>query len=437
MLSIPKVSDVLWRPWYLWLVTVIGLIVCSGCRKKNQDETLPTIRIETPSLGSFYYYGDDIPIEAFVDDETQLKSIEVAITDNQGNRFLQTETYSPTSNTFEISLSIRHNDLYLSSGTYYVRVRASDGENEQFAFREIQLTEAPRRVENLFVIRDTGGSSYVDSLSGTTLTPCLQFPHQYFKGGINARMNQLVMCSTHPGDLISLSYPWFDILNTNFPPSNDVITAFYQDLQNNCFYWGTISGVVWKTDLQGTRLFSSTSSGRITAIGTSSDYVVVSSENVNQQFVSAIRADNGIIETTLTIGWQVKGIIHITSEPDRILLIGNQANTSYFAWLNLNTSAINEVYNFYDTSPVTSVCDAAGNDFYVIHSNGIARYVNSMSSYTLGNFPNAEKLIYDEVGNSVWAIAPNSLVQLDAVAQNTIQSLTVTGIQDFWIKYNK
>jgi hypothetical protein len=60
-----------------------------------------------------------------------------------------------------------------------------------------------------------------------------------------------------------------------------------------------------------------------------------------------------------------------------------------------------------------------------------------MSSYSLGAFPNAEKLIYDEVGNSLWAIAPNSLVQLDAIAQNTIQSHAVNGIQDFWIKYNK
>ena len=236
MIRIPIVSGVLSKPRHLWLGTAIVLIAVIGCRKKNRDETLPTIRIETPAQGSFYYFGDDIPIEAIVEDNEQLESIEVAITDRQGNRVLRTETYSPSESTFKINLSIKHDDPYLSSGTYYVRVRASDGENEQFAFREIQLTEAPRQIENLFVIRDTGGSCSIDSLSESTLNPCLQFPHQYFKGGINARTNQLVICSTNPDDLSSYSYPWFEILNTNFPPSNDIITAFYHDPPNNCFY---------------------------------------------------------------------------------------------------------------------------------------------------------------------------------------------------------
>ena len=437
MKGIQRVYNVLFRPRHVWLASAMFVLVVIGCGKKNNDESYPTIQIEMPVQGRIYYFGDDIPIQASIQDEKQLKSIEVAITDRQGNKFLEQQTYSPTERTFDVSLTIRHNDFYLTGGTYYVRVRASDGENEQFAFREIQLVEAPRQIENLFIVRDAGGSCSVDSLSGSSLHPYFQFAHEYFGGGINARTNQLVICSSQPSDLQTFLYPEFEPINALFPPSNDVITAFHHDQQNRCFYWGTISGAIWKTDMQGTRLFSSTNAGRITSIGSGLQRVVVSSENVNQQFVSAIRADNGLVETTLTIDWHIKGIIHLDSENDRMLLLGNQSNMSRFAWLNLSTSAINEVYKLYETSPVISVCDGEGNDFYVVHSTGIARYINAMTSYSVSNFQQAEKLVYDEIGNSIWAVGDQTLTQLDASGETVIQSFQVAGLKDFWIKYNK
>jgi hypothetical protein len=103
----------------------------------------------------------------------------------------------------------------------------------------------------------------------------------------------------------------------------------------------------------------------------------------------------------------------------------------------LSTSAINEVYNFYETSPVVSVCDGAGNDFYVVHSTGIARYTDTMNSYSVSSFQQAEKLVYDEIGNSLWVVAAQSLTQLDATGETVIQSFQVAGLKDFWIKYNK
>lgn len=437
MKRIQRIYSVLFKPRQVWLTSAMIVLVVIGCRKKNNDESYPTIQIEMPVQGRIYYFGDDISIEASIQDEKQLESIEVAITDRDGNKFLETQTYSPTERTFDVNVTIRHNDLYLTGGPYYVRIRASDGENEQFAFREIQLIEAPRRIENLLIVRNTGGSCSVDSLAGSSFLPFFQFANEYFGGGINARTNQLVICSSLPGDLQTFLYPDFEPINALFPPSNDVITAFHHDQQNRYFYWGTMSGAIWKTDMQGTRLFSSTNAGRITSIGSGLQRVVVSSENINQQFVSAIRADNGIVETTLTIDWHIKGIIHIDSENDRMLLLGNQSNLSRFAWLNLSTSAINEVYNLYETSPVLSVCDGAGNDFYVVHSTGIARYINTMNSYSVSNFQQAEKLVYDEIGNSLWAVGEQTLTQLDAMGETVVQSYQVVGLQDFWIKYNK
>lgn len=431
-----RVYEVSARPAYLWALVLL-LITANSCREKDNDETYPTIQIATPAQGRIHHYGDDISITASVQDEKQLKSIEVAITDRSGNKFLQTETFSPSGATFDVNVTISHNDLYLSGGTYYVRIRASDGENEQFAFREIQLTEAPRQIEKLFVARDTGGSCSIDSMSGTSLLPYFQYAHEYFAGGVNARSNQLVIGSIHPGEMQSFLYPEFETVFASFPPSNDIITAFHHDTQNQCFYWGTLSGAIWKTDIQGTRLFTSTYNGRITSLGSGAERVIAASENVNQKFVSTIRSDNGFVETTLTIDWQIKSILKLVSENDRILLIGNEEGASHFAWLNLSTSAINEVYNFYETSMVKFACNGPGNDFYVIHTSGIVRYANTMSSFTTNSIQGAEKLVYDEIGNTVWAVGTQTLTHLDGGVESVIQSYPISGLKDFWIKYNK
>jgi hypothetical protein len=95
------------------------------------------------------------------------------------------------------------------------------------------------------------------------------------------------------------------------------------------------------------------------------------------------------------------------------------------------------VFNFYDSSPVTSVCDAAGNNFYAVHEAGIGHYVNGLNSYTISNTVTAEKLVFDDLENTLWAVTADGTIRLDESAQTILQSVPVPGIQDVWIKYNK
>jgi hypothetical protein len=139
----------------------------------------------------------------------------------------------------------------------------------------------------------------------------------------------------------------------------------------------------------------------------------------------------------LSIDWEVKGIVHLNSENQRELLIGNDVGAAHFAWLNLSTSAINEVFNFYDSSPVISVCDASDNNFYAVQTDGIAHYTNGLNNYTMSTILSPQKLVFDDLGNTVWAITSDGLVQLDESAQSMLQSIAAPGIQDVWIKYNK
>jgi hypothetical protein len=376
-------------------------------------------------------------VNATVQDDRQLEYVTLEIIDAQNIRFLETKSYYPTGNTLEINYTIAHNDLFLSSGTYYVKITASDGVNQQIAFREIQLIEAPRLLERIFVVRDVGGTTAIDSLSGNNLLPSFTYAHAYNFGGIDSRTQQLVLCGANPATLASYSYPDLQTINAAFPLTDDVISAFYHDKRQHSFFWGTEQGHIWKTTTSGTQLVALTGPSRVTHIGMHSGYLLVATQGVTNNFIHVIRADNGIIETTLPFSWELKGTVELASDNNRVLLIGNQNNAAHFVWLNLATTAFNEVFNFYETSLVRSLCIGSGNDFYVVHENGLAHYSNALDSYTLNADLTPTKLIYDDLQHVLCGVLTDELLFLNETGLNTLQSIASPGIQDVWLKYNK
>jgi hypothetical protein len=423
---------------FQWLILCCLIGLCTAaCEKRDHDTIAPIIQIETPVTGSTFYFVNSIQIEAIITDDRKLESVQLDVTDAQNNRYLQSQSFFPTENSFQLGYSVNHNDLYLTSGTYYIRIPASDGENQQIAFREIQLIEAPRLQERVFIIRENGTSTLIDTLQENTLLPCLDLASAYSFGGIESRTNQLVACGQNPASLLSTLFPNFQNANTPFPLTTDLITAFHHDKDLHCFYWGTNTGRLWRTNINGTQQIATFGNAAVMVIGSSPTHIIAFSEGSSGNFVHTLRNGNGIIETSIPLDWDIVGIVHLSSENQRELLIGNRNGSAHFAWLNLSTSAINEVFNFYDTSPVVSVCDAVGNDFYTLQEAGIGHYINSLNSFTMSSSVSAEKLVFDDLENTLWAITAEGAIRLNESAQVILQSIAAPGIQDVWIKYNK
>lgn len=409
-----------------------------SCRKKACDEIAPTIQIIAPGEGSVFYYQDVLNIEALITDNECLESIIVEVTDAQNNRYLTAQSFTPSDNRLELNHTIVHNDLYLKSGTYYVRITADDGVNEQIAFREIQLIEAPRFIERIFAISSVGSSTTIDTLHDQSGMPCINFDHAYRFGGIDSRNKQLVAISSSPSSLISYSLPFFENLNTPFPSTNDAITVNAHDKLSHRFLWGTQSGNVWSTSTSGTQLFAqTTSNSAITCIARCPSHIIVIAATEGESFIYALRTDNGIAEFSLTVDWEVIGAIHLVGESERVLLLGNQNGAAHFAWLNLTTSAVNEVFNFYESSTVQSAYSCENNDFIVIHEAGIARYYNLLNNYTLNTSLHPEKIVYDDLENQIWAVTTQTLYRMDGAAQSTLQTIPASNLVDVWILYNK
>ena len=426
------------------LKRLIYVLLCAlamlSCSKENRDTTPPIINLSSPTAGHIFYYQNTIPVRALVSDETHLESVSVEITSTYNTRVYAPHDFSPTHKDLQVDLSISHDDLYLPSGTYHVKITASDGNNTHYAFQEIQLIEAPRTLDRTIIIRSNAGTTAIDSLSNNSLTPWLSFAGNYAFGGIDSRTNQLVACSASPSELSSLSYPDLESLLTPFPTTPNELTAFHHDKVQHQFIWGNSIGQLLITDLTSSRLFSYVNaSNRIKCITTSREHIIAISEAAtgSTNYIDVYPRSNGIPLLTLSVDWEITGVIPLPSDEHFFILAGNSSGQAHFAYLNLNTGAINENFNFYDQSSVSSIIAADGDDFYTIQSNGVVRYINNFSSFSLNDTQHPDKLIFDELNHALWTIDNVGIHQFNEALTNETANIPISGVSDLWLKYNK
>ncbi|MFM7726444.1 MAG: hypothetical protein ACKO7B_07065, partial [Flavobacteriales bacterium] len=139
------------RHTLFWAIAVALLI--GGCHKEKCDTNPPVIRFLEPTANSTFYYLETFAVKADVADDRILKKVLLEVNSASNQRYLQSQTMYPNTQQTSIQLPVVHDDLYLESGTYYIKITADDGENESIAFREIQLIAAPRTLDRVGIVR--------------------------------------------------------------------------------------------------------------------------------------------------------------------------------------------------------------------------------------------------------------------------------------------
>lgn len=124
--------------------------------KKDIDTTSPSISISSPSTSSSYNVFDTITVTATVTDDEKLESIVIRLLDQDQVPVLPTISVSAGSNSVSFSKLLPISNIHLSTGTYYVNVFASDGNNDANSFLQITVIEAPLEVERYVVVSRPG-----------------------------------------------------------------------------------------------------------------------------------------------------------------------------------------------------------------------------------------------------------------------------------------
>jgi hypothetical protein len=424
----------------------IALLLLFGGCKKNEDTQAPVIVITAPQAGSTYYYEDFITAGAQVTDNKNIASIKVSVTNSSGQEFLQAINYSPNTTSKTINTSFYHNDLYLTSGTYYVTITASDGENEMKAFKEITLIEAPRMLERVFVNQVYDISTRMDSIGGNALVTLYYLPGLYSKGLIDSKYSNYIHTDNTTKNLFVFDMEnqmmTLNFLSTPGNAQGSFYNCIAQDAATHNTYIGADNNNVYSIDTGGNIANPITFDNNFSAEHAciDEDYIYFFTRNLQgtQQNMSVYNLStlSFIQSLAIDINFNVSGIA--TMEDNNVLVVGTNNGASLFKTYNLNDNVLNNVFTNYHADPCTGVWkDEAGN-FYAAHNQKVVKYSSNLNMGSISAAINQLKHVtIENISGTVYAVSPAAIYRLNGSSLSTINSVGTSNCLDVLFKYNK
>lgn len=423
------------------MLVIAAFLSVVSC-KKVSDTNGPEIRMTSPGENDVFSYQDNIPVNAHITDDKVLKQVTVSITNAQGQVFLDNVSYNNPPNPLHINLSILFDDLYLSGGTYYVRIIANDGENESVVFRPITLTEAPKVLKRISLFSIIGDQTVVDTLVNDQLNQWLTLPYkfkfaQFFSG-------TQTLCLAHSGNDISIlgAAEAVETWSVNIPSifGEDFFTCSTADETDNKYYLGCMDGRIRRVDAQGglNEMFVLQQGFIPKQILIQGQYLIVLQENNlgTQQQIAVFNKQTGFFIQSTVVDFQIRSLLN-TNYDLKILLAGNSGNASKFRYYNIETNYLNGVFTLYNPSLITGAWPVSDNRIMCAHEDGIYVYDHDVNNISGGLDIVALKILPDKTTSRCFAISSVGLHIINNSGTQEILFIPKTGIADFGLLYNK
>lgn len=291
-----------------WLVLALLLILFS-CRKK-EDDVYPTVQIITPSAGTSFDVFDSILASVKVSDDQHLELVQLDVITESNAFALPAEQRTEFDSLDEtVNIVIEIDDVHLESGTYFLRAMVSDGTNEQFAFREIQIIEAPLQLLSTCVISNPfENESRLDTISGSSSQQVFSWGKRVNTAAVNSWNTEILMVAETSGDIQHLVGS--DIEPSTIHPnqgngSNPHFNEIIYDSETRRYYLSRYESKVEVRNPGGALALSfDTQMGkRPYQIGVSADYIIVEERDFDETttHISAYFRSSGELYQSLVL----------------------------------------------------------------------------------------------------------------------------------------
>jgi len=423
------------------LALLLGGISCS----KEKDDKNPVVEIELPSENQTFMIGDSIRVKGWASDETALKSVQVTITDMNfivrdymanitvsGNPQYFDFWYMPTS-------------LKLPDGDYFLQVRASDGVNTKYKYRQIRLSGNSQVLKSLVVITRTGTVSFsLNTLDPATLGFKQQadYQHTYSGSGISWYAEQLCLLGKGFGECYVLDPEDYTLkfkLQQDGTPSLDYHEKLLAGTDR--FYLGLTDGYVKGYNKLGVQQFIAeiTPGRRPREMALHRQlFLVVAEEHrsdpgswIGTYFLSS---GNKWTEYRLPEGFEVVSIASVSN--DEVLLAGNLNGIGRLIQWNISASAITTAWEA-PSGKINDMLSAGGGAFLLACDADIKVFqLPQQSVATLLSHPGAMRLRIDPGTGTLFTGNTNAITAYHLGSGATLWHKTFTGaLADFHLNY--
>ena len=422
----------------------MSLITLFSC-KKDVDKRGPEIKFNTPIENQTFNVYDYVTVNATVTDEVKLSSVSVSLLDAGQNYAHVTLPVTVSSPSMTLNMAYFLDNIHLESGIYYIKIAASDGENDSQKFQKIYLIAVPKALNSIYVVSNTGSSqtnlSTIDATFSSIL-PYNTFSGDHLASSISSYDQQAYMCGNYTGSftghVLAFNSPKFIIAPS--VSSNPYFTGYYNDVRD--VYVARYDGNIKGYNYAGGLIYNATAlSGYYAQHICFNDGQLIAEEK--EVFTSTKKLvtyyATGSVEKNCALTQDVVAFCEMNSS--NVFVFGNVAGQ---ATIELFDRINNNLWSPYPFSLASGSLLSAlklDSDTYLLgHSNGtIYKYqysLNSVTTYLTGY--TAVKLKYDEVNDKLYVVEANKVTTFDLTTLSLVNTINSTEtILDLHLLYNR
>ncbi len=397
------------------MLILIAVFSCSCADEK--DEEPPRVILESPYENQTFLTVDSIEVVVGITDNEQIKSIKVGLVDEDYNDLGIERSYPASGTSYTLATDFLLEEPFLESGSYYLAVRASDGENVGSGYVRVQLTAIERVVENLLVV--TANSTQTKVYTGENMGDwSLKGSYAIDLAGaaLNYRQNLLGLAGGVVGDAVFYETEEFTATQTiaGFgSPSLPYFVGLEYDLKAERF-------LLLQRDQQLRILDKSglpKSSAQLTpnfipvkAFPLDTDIFVDQKSITGDTHVLSKYASSGLVLNSYSVTGPVREISKRSQNESFIWVDGDEGTN--MSILNNTNNLVAEVYNR-EGEPLYAAREIGQGNFIISTSGGLLRYTYpSGGTVILNTNLSLKALYYDDLNGFIYGTEGNTLYQI-------------------------
>lgn len=423
------------------LILLVLPLLFFAC-KKDSDKESPIVTIQSPYENQTFSTVDTIAVVISATDNELVKSIVIELLDIDYKLVGSQRTYSVSGSSVQFGIDYVINQPFLSSGSYFLAVRASDGGNIGSAYKKIQLTAIARVIDQFLVVTKTTSAAHV--FSGTdfnTWTERLQVNTDFKAAALNYRQNVLGITGGESGDANFYDTGEFGLGNSipNYGSASlDYFLGLDYDNESERFILLQSDPQYRVLDKLGNPLSSgSLQQGfRPQKSFQTDDKIYIDQKSItsSSRILSSFTYPGQLLNS-FTVSGSVKSVSQ-KSQSEDFVWIDAESGTQ-LALVNETSNLLATAYSRPD-EPLFAVAKVSPGVFLFATSTGIYRfsYTNG-STIVLNQTLQVSELYYEPLNGIIYAVKGNTLYRLSSTGQLIGTKIFANPIVFFGIDYNR
>ena len=428
------------------LIPFIACLCCLFSCKKPVDSIKPVVNVVSPGEFASFSALDIISVKADISDETKLEFVSIRLVDEGLQPAMPTVTFNPEGKEYSLNYGYSLNDIHLETGTYFLRINASDGVNETKKYVQVQVTGTSLERKGVVIVSTPSGSMVDVSIMDNSynVSPFIVMNTDYSSSCASSYYQYINVTPRSNGDMKSFRVNDKSVQWSVSTPANFEGMDFYDELSYVCFKSGEIKGYAEN----GAVSFSALSDGYHYPVKAflHEGEVFVQEEEITGQgkkltvyyFGSGADSKKGLDITFNVAAFASK-------DEDNVFLFANDATGQGKMYL-LETTGASYGYWSPHAIPAGKIFDAikiSADNYLIAHENAIYRYQYSQNSLTVfASMPSVKSLTYDGLFNEVIAADGSQIKVFDypsGVGGNAVVKATIPypNVRDIHLLYNK